>query len=68
VEIFVVQQEGNQAYVFTWIKTKISWIFNSLAGYRPMRRYGGRSGCAEGPDLLRLAETWVPLIEEARPS
>jgi phage tail-like protein len=69
VEIFVVQQEGNQAYVFKLDRDKDEkWIFNSLPGYRPMRRFGGR-GLVTLKDLpyYDFAESWVPLIEEARP-
>ena len=75
VEIFVVQQEGNQAYVFNLAQdpsqsaSNISqWIFNSLPGYRPMRRFGGR-GLVTLKDLpyYDFAESWVPLIEESRP-
>lgn len=69
VEIFVVQQEGNQAYVFTLDQDKYqTWVFNPLPGYRPMRRYGGR-GLVTLKDLTYydFAEIWVPLIEEARP-
>lgn len=69
VDIFVVQQEGNQAYVFTLDQDKDkTWVFNSLPGYRPMRRYGGR-GLVALKDLTYydFAESWVLLIEEARP-
>jgi hypothetical protein len=69
VEIFVVQQEGNQAYVFKLDRDKDeNWTFNSLPGYRPMRRFGGR-GLVTLKDLPHydFAESWVPLIEEARP-
>ena len=69
VEIFVVQQEGNQAYVFELEQTAdVQWKFNPQPGYRPMRRYGGRGlvSLKEQP-YYDFAESWVPLIEEARP-
>lgn len=69
VAISVVQQDGNQAYVFDLAQdTQGLWSFASQPGYRPMRRYGGR-GLVTLKNLpyYDFAETWVPLIEEARP-
>ena len=69
VEIFVVQQAGNQAYVFDLAQDAAGrWLFNALPGYRPMRRYGGRGLVTlQNLPYYDFAESWVPLVEEARP-
>jgi len=71
VDIFVVQQQGNQAYVFTLDQTKDTennWKLNPQPGYRPMRRYGGRGLVTlKQQPYYDFAESWVPLVEEARP-
>ncbi len=69
VQLFVVQQDGNQAYVFNLDQdTKGIWSFTSQPGYRPMRRFGGRGLVTlKNQPYYDFAETWVPLVEQARP-
>ena len=69
IQIFVVQQDGNQAYVFDLDEDASGiWTFDAQPGYRPMRRFSGR-GLVTFNKLpyYDFAETWVPLVEEARP-
>jgi phage tail-like protein len=66
--VFVVAQDGNQAFVFLLKQGAGGLGLVPLPAYHPMRLYGGRGlVAAAGRPRYDSRDTWVPLVAQKRP-
>lgn len=67
-QLFVVANDGNQAYAFSLRQQGGAVDLARVPQYFPMRLFGGKALVSVGDDAYYdFGRTWIPLVEQRRP-